>query len=109
MKTEYRAISKSYQGVYYEESLTLGKRKLRIRIRSDHYKIQSHASIELFGPDLKWDELHSIPYGRMATKEGLVNNLAFARSDGPFDAQQHGRHFEDDRAELISHAEFLLP
>lgn len=91
-----RTLTKGGQSVMYRElCTTAGGDKLRIDIKSDAYRAQSHARIERWDGE-QWQLVWSIAPDAMATREGLYVRTF---SDADFTA---------DRATLIKHAAVIL-
>ncbi len=79
----------------------LAVHKLRVRIKSDSYKFQSYARIEIYNEqERKWNVLASIDHGNMETQEGL-------HYMPPHDPATE-RDFEDDEEELLRLAGLVL-
>lgn len=65
-------ISRGGQDITARRVFKIGDLKVRITIKSDAYKFQSFARSEVWNPtELKWNQVHNIPHGQMATREGL--------------------------------------
>ena len=105
MKSISVEIGSGQQSVKYTELLTDGVRKLRLSIKSDVYKFQSSALVEVWSPlDSKWNEVHSIHYDRMTTKEGLILRNRYQSPSGPVSKKD----FATDRNTLIKMAKTIL-
>jgi hypothetical protein len=73
-------------------------RKLRIEIRSNAYKFQSHAWLDVLEADpMKWNRICWLPAAAMITEEGLAY-LPGATSRTPADWSSR---FAEDRAALL--------
>jgi len=102
MRVLFMDKSTGQQSVTFEQLLEValsrdGQRdthKLRLRIKSDAYRAQSHARIERWD-GAEWKEVAHLAPGIMATKEGLIYGI---RGEIP-DAW-----FEQDRAALLDRA-----
>jgi hypothetical protein len=76
-RTEFIVLSSTQslgqQSVTLLQLLSFGKHKLRLTIKSDAYKFQSHARVEVMetSPAIKWNVLVYRPHGDMKTPEGL--------------------------------------
>lgn len=91
-----RTLTKGGQSVTYRElCTTAGGDKLRIDIKSDAYRSQSHARIERWD-GAQWQTVWSIAPDAMATREGLYVRQ-FADAD-----------FVTDRCALLNHAAVIL-
>lgn len=93
------SISKGQQSVTLLELLELNTHKLRLSIKSDAYKFQSHAKIERWD-GTQWQIVWSIPHGAMSTEEGLV----YQPSHRPVTRSQ----FSIDARTLIEQAKLIL-
>jgi hypothetical protein len=71
MKHEAITITKLGQGFSYRETLTHAGRHLRIALRTDSYKDQGHAHIEILQPDLTWTTLATIEPRAMQTDASI--------------------------------------
>lgn len=100
LKTLNKEISRGDQYVEYQETIEAGAFKLRIKLKSDAYAFQCHATIQVFGPvDLQWNELATIHYASMRTPPALVyqpNNPGVAEC------------FMEDRNNLVRQASAVL-
>lgn len=75
--------------------------KLRFSLKSDAYRAQSHATVQIYNPGTRsWNHLTSIDPHLMTTTEGL----AYLPRDRP--ATQH--HFQADLAELERQVKLIL-
>jgi hypothetical protein len=75
-RTEFVTLSSTQtvggQDVTLLELLQFGKHKLRLTIRSNAYKFQSHARVEVLDQQpVKWNMLVYRPHEDMKTPEGL--------------------------------------
>lgn len=89
-------LAKSRNDVNCIELWLVQGRKVRIRIRSNHYKEQCHAIAEVW-TEVGWREVWSLDTGAMQTPEGLV----YKREDV-------AASFDDDRATLLAATEAVL-
>jgi hypothetical protein len=72
MKVISTTVSYSQQDVNFIQYLDIGGHKVRIDIRSNAYKFQSHAKLEVLNKkEMKWNVVVSRPSGDMQTQEGL--------------------------------------
>ncbi len=99
------SIGKSNQDVHYVEILSMPAvetshdHRLRVRIRSNAYKFQSHALIERWSGEA-WHEVYTLTPGTMQTREGLYLVEVADRERPPL--------FQADRDQLIARASEIL-
>jgi hypothetical protein len=94
-------IGKGRQDVNYSETLRIGDRKFRVRIKSDSYDFQCYARIEaLDQAELKWNVVASIHHSAMKTRDGL----AYV----PNNSWNTPKWFKEDRDNLIDQVQDLL-
>lgn len=86
------------QTVTFLEKLTFAGRHLRLTIKSDAYRAQCEASVEIFD-GTQWHVLNFIPYGTMKTEAGLISKQRTLVT---------ATNFASDRSELIQEAARLL-
>jgi hypothetical protein len=100
MKSISRQIAVQGHGTLFTEMLRregVKLQTLRLRIYSDAYKFQSYAVAELHDGQ-RWNEIATVPYGAMATPEGLhYKRTAPTAGD-----------FAKDRDALIADIELVL-
>jgi hypothetical protein len=101
MNTLHREIGYGQQDVDYTEIVTLDAHKLRIRIRSNSYRFQCFARIELWS-GVKWEPLGDVHYSRMGTPDSLAYYPEATKRAIPFSM------FERDRMALIAQARVVL-
>ena len=101
LKIISKEIARGSQNLNFTEVLEFSGHKLKISIRSDSYKSQSHASISILEPGIKWNILHSIHYDCMQTPEKL-----YYKPEKNVLAMEH--HFMSDREELLRVTKALL-
>lgn len=91
-----QTISGSFNGsVTHKETLY----KVRISIKSDAYKNQCHATIEVWHAEsLSWNSLSDIHFDKMSTSEGLLFGFGNKTADELF------RSFQTDRNKLVKDA-----
>jgi hypothetical protein len=64
---------KGSQSVHFRKLVQLNQFKVKIEIKRDSYAMQSWAVASVFDPaKLDWNQVYSIPYPEMKTKEGLM-------------------------------------
>lgn len=89
-----QSISRGGQDLTARRILRVGPHKVRLTVKSDSYKFQCFARAEVWNPaDLKWNQVHSIPHGKMETEEGLCYL--------PGNRGENWSHFQKDLAELM--------
>lgn len=99
-KTVDKRICRGSQDVDYVEVLKVGDHKLRVKIRSNSYAVQSYARVERWDGS-QWQFLHELGQGNMRTPAGLyVHHPAV---DGDLEAK-----FRKDRDELVKLAGDIL-
>lgn len=92
-------ISAGSQDVMYRELLQVGTHRLRISIRSDSYRDQCYARVEIWSPaESKWNFVECVHHGSMVTEKGLryLQRPAIVKD------------FSADRDELIRLASLVL-
>jgi hypothetical protein len=102
MKTIEQSINKGQQSLDYKELLNFNGVKLKISIKSDSYKQQCFAKIEVWN-DFKWNLIDSIHYNEMNTDSKLVYNFS---SESPNKSDNH--LFKADRNKLLDIAKSIL-
>lgn len=99
------------QSVSMLELLECNGHKLRIEIKSDAYKEQSHALVSVLEKDVvRWHAIHTIMPGNMKTPSGLIygSEAQRTRVKGQQVPESIMKQFNADRTELISIAILLL-
>lgn len=92
-------VSPGQQSVTWLELLQFGKHKLRVTIKSDSYKFQCMARIEVLDADpVKWNILAYRPHGVMQTEEAMRWVLG----------RVYQKEFSADRQWLLDQARLLL-
>lgn len=86
-QAQFKVLSKtqtvSRQDVERLELIQFGEHKLRLEIRSNAYKFQSHATVDILDKSagIKWNQLVFRPPLAMETKEGLCYQPQAERRD----------------------------
>lgn len=108
MKTHQAHIVKHSQAIIFQEMLTHDRKHLRATIKSDAYRDQCSATVEVLSPDNTWHVLTYMHPQLMQTKEKLIYRPEFHSSPPVMDKVKFYHYFEDDREELIAEAMRLL-
>lgn len=96
------SVNKGQQSLDFKEVLKLDKFKIRISIKSDSYKHQCFARIDVWN-ELKWNNIHSLHYNEMNTKDKLI--YSFEESH---DSSKAFKLFKEDREKLLKIAKEVL-
>lgn len=90
-----QTLTFGHQDVSLTELINYGDYRLRMSIRSDSYKSQSHARLECFDKQaMKWNEVVTRPALDMMTEEGLVYMPATKKATAA--------SFKEDRTWLLT-------
>lgn len=77
MSQQFKVLTKvntiGQQSITRLEHLQFGEHKLRLTIKSDSYKFQSYATLEVLNKaTMEWSKVVYRPHSDMVTQEGLV-------------------------------------
>lgn len=92
------------QNVDAEIFTTIGAYKVFVRVRSNAYKLQCSAWVQVWHPvELKWNMVYSMPVAEMQTPEGM-----YVWSPGCVHGMYAPQHFQADIDKLLEAAKAIL-